>query len=170
MRCFCLLLLLGLLPLGAQTSLDDSAKVAPSASPASAAVNAVPEPTSAAISTNIALPAPPVIQANLARFTDSPSTVREEVTYREGAKTIVTLSGPATKPFVCIVISSDPGKLTCGAVSFQKGEQEQKGTLEIKWKAITQDCQVAIKVYDPAHPETILRSRIYLLKGLIPAN
>jgi hypothetical protein len=170
MRSLCLLLVLGLVPLGAQTSLDDSARVAPASPPASADVNTVPGPTSASISTNIALPAAPVVQAKLARFMVSPGTVREGFTYREGAKAVVTLTAPATKPLVCIVISSDPKKLACGGITFQKGEQEQKGILEIEWKNIDSDCQIAIKVYDPAHPETILHSRIYLRKNPIKAN
>jgi hypothetical protein len=170
MRRLCLFFLLCSLPLGAQTSLDNSASVSPPPAPKPQDIAPVPDMDSASISTNIMMAAEPIIQPKIDHLRVSPGTVREGFVYREGAKTIVTLNVPATKPLVCHVVSSDPDKLACGAVSFGTGDQEQTGLLEIKWKNIDHDCQIGITVYDPNHPEIILHSRLYLRKAITAEN
>jgi hypothetical protein len=168
MRKLSLFLILGLQPLTAQTSLNDSARIAPPAPPESAAVNAAPDVTSAAIAPNTARPAAPIMQPKLDRFTVSPGTVREGLTYKNGVNTVLRLTAPTLEPFTCKVISSDPEKLSSGNIFFQKNDIEQKGALGINWKKIPADCQVTIKVYDPHHPETVLHARVYLRKGVAP--
>jgi hypothetical protein len=167
--CF-LLILSSLLPLKAQTSIDHSSKVfeAPASGPA--VVAPAHDTTGTAVSSDITMPARALIQPDLADFTISPSTIREGLTYLEDAKTSLTLTKPAIKSFTCTVVSSDPTKLTCGAIAFLKGDQEGKGLLSIKWKNIDRDCEVVVKVFDPSRPETILRSRLYLRKGFVTGN
>ena len=170
MRSLFFLLVFGLAPLSAQTSIDDSAKFYQTLPPTPTVIAPSAEATSTAVTTNFTLPTPPLIEAKLDRFTVSPGTMREGLTYREGAKTIVTLTIPANKKFICAIVSSDPERLACGSIVFQKGDMEGKGAIEIKWKSVDHDCQIALKAYDPDHPEIVLHSRLYLYKSAVDAN
>ncbi len=99
------------------------------------------------------------------RISVTPSTVREGLTYHDGVRLMLTLTAPANRNVSFRITSSDTGKVVSGPLSFQKGEQEKTAHLDIKWKSVDRDCQVGLKVSDPEHPETILRSRIYLRKA-----
>ena len=163
MRSIYFVLFFGLLnPLPAQNSLDHSAAIHPSQAPDAEAVDDTENHHTAAVSAPGAQPAARPIQPSLDRFTVSPATLRETLTYREGVHTTIRLSAPALKTLVCRVTSSDANRLVCSSITFQKGEQERKGDIKVNWKEVPEDGQITLKAWDPDHPELVLRSRVYL--------
>jgi hypothetical protein len=169
-----LFLALGVLPLGAQSSMDSSDKldpdrpstVAPATPPGAATLRpGITQPTPGEGAPQ--LPAEPVVTPKLSEFTVSPGTVREGMAYKDDLKTIVTLTAPATKVSIYHIVSSDPVKVVSGDITLDTGQTSGAGGLQINWKSIKRSCQVRFKAFNDDNPEIILEGRIYLDKKML---
>lgn len=170
-----LYLALGVLPLSAQSSLNNGDKMNPDKAPEvlppqppaneviRPGVNAPPPGTPPPAPE---LPAPPLVLPQIAQLTISPGTVREGLTDKDAVKATVILSAPATKDLLCHVVSAEPKKVICGDVVIPKGEQQEDLVVQINWLKVLHNCQVQIKAFDEENPETQLHARIYLRKKL----
>jgi hypothetical protein len=167
-------LALGVLPLSAQSSTDNSDKLDPGRP--STVVPATP-PGAATLQPGVnppvpgqevpQLPAEPLVKPKLSEFTVSPGTVREGMAYKDDLQTIVTLTVPATKISVYHIVSSDPGEVVSEDIIVAKGQISGAGGLQINWKKIKRSGQVRFKAFNDDNPEIILQGRIYLSKKML---
>ncbi len=162
----------GMLPLGAQTSLDDGGHLyprnPPTVQPAQPAGPATLHP--GGDTPKPEMPAPPRIGCHMKEFTISPSTVREGEVYQNkyGAllRTTIVLNVPAPHRMVFHVVSSDRVKAIATDVVIIKDATTHFGGIDIRWHSFQHDSVVEFKAYSEDDPDTILHARLYLKKKL----
>jgi hypothetical protein len=166
-----LLLLVAMLPLSAQSSLNDGGRIVPqnqqtvqpAATPGAAKLRpGVTAPPPGAPIPPDEMPAAPAVHCYLKEFTVRPSVFRQGMIYKDDLKTMIKLNVPAPHHMVFHVITNDPTKVTCTDIVFVKNAQTAYGGVKIIWGTIEHDSTFELKAYSEDEPDTILHGRLYL--------
>jgi hypothetical protein len=168
-----LLLVAGILPLSAQSSLNDGDRMLPENQPTvqparpggpatmQPGVNA---PPAGAPAPGPLMPAAPRVHCYIKEFTLAPSLLREGAVYKDDLKTTIKLNVPAPHRMLFHVVSPDRSKISCTDIVIDKNGQSGNGGISVDWAGILHDSTFEFKAFSADDPDTILYGRVYVKK------
>jgi len=165
------LLAAGLLPVCAQSSLNDGGRMIPENQPTvqpvapSGPATLQPSVTAPPAGTPVPadqMPAMPAVRCYLKEFTVSPSAFRIGMIYKYDLKTYIKLNVPARRIMTFHIVSNDPARVTCSDIVILRNVQSGFGGIKIITGAIVTDSKFDLKAYSDDDPTTILHGRLYV--------